>query len=494
MCRTQAHEDDELLSTIQTHFIRQSPSTIKTLYAWPEHLLPLILSSGEPTTHPPHHSYLPLTARIDDYPNLTVRSEWLPLWANPLRRRRRRLPSRTPPPHRTLKHLALLALLAVSLTTALLHIATCFSTRSHLAAAVTASDDDACRIPCAEDNAAATWTTRPLGSPSSTTFASPFEPAPAAATGPYPSRAHFTACGATFRRSDALAAAARRRGVGGVVAVFRQWLQAAFGIPARAGKPGKFFREVAGNSHLDARFAHRDGSPAAAAGAAAAAVPAGVPPGGELAVLLRAWTEFASEANSTTWIAHGTLLGWWWTGGALPWDDDVDVQTTLRDLDGLARRWNGTRRGGRDGGRYLFEVNPGYLRRYPEADNTIDARFVDTETGRFVDVTAVAEVPAAVSVAVGRGGEAATREKEDVGSARKDGDEDGTYLVTCKSPHVAMVRDLFPLRRTTFEGIDVYVPFDAEKILLSEYGMKSLTQTVIQGHVYDAAAKRWVRW
>lgn len=30
--------------------------------------------------------------------------------------------------------------------------------------------------------------------------------------------------------------------------------------------------------------------------------------------MLRAYFKFFSEASMETWLAHGTLLGWWWNG------------------------------------------------------------------------------------------------------------------------------------------------------------------------------------
>jgi len=36
-----------------------------------------------------------------------------------------------------------------------------------------------------------------------------------------------------------------------------------------------------------------------------------------------------------SWLAHGTLIGWYWGGGILPWDDDLDIQISVDDLDKL---------------------------------------------------------------------------------------------------------------------------------------------------------------
>ncbi|KAI9315036.1 LicD family-domain-containing protein, partial [Zopfochytrium polystomum] len=179
--------------------------------------------------------------------------------------------------------------------------------------------------------------------------------------------------------------------------------------------------------------------------------------------LLASFSRLADSTFSPWWIAHGTLLGWWWGGAVLPWDDDVDVQMTLSDLLLLASRRNGTVWEGR----YLFEVNPSVLVRYHERENTLDARFIDTVTGRMVDVTALA------GDGGGRGDE---REKEGGG-----GREAVPAVAACKSPHRYATREMFPLRRSVFEGVDVWVPYDARAVLVAEYGVASVGADRVQG-------------
>jgi hypothetical protein len=35
--------------------------------------------------------------------------------------------------------------------------------------------------------------------------------------------------------------------------------------------------------------------------------------------MIRAYLMTFNELGLETWIAHGTLLGWWWNGKILPW-------------------------------------------------------------------------------------------------------------------------------------------------------------------------------
>lgn len=73
----------------------------------------------------------------------------------------------------------------------------------------------------------------------------------------------------------------------------------------------------------------------------------------------------------------------------MPWDSDIDVQMTNTTVHFLASYYNMTihtyaKRG------YMLEVNPKYVDpSYTDRLNVIDARWIDVETGLFIDITAV---------------------------------------------------------------------------------------------------------
>ena len=48
--------------------------------------------------------------------------------------------------------------------------------------------------------------------------------------------------------------------------------------------------------------------------------------------LIRSYLTVFRERNIETWIAHGTLLGWWWNGKIMPWDWDLDTQVSAATL------------------------------------------------------------------------------------------------------------------------------------------------------------------
>jgi hypothetical protein len=68
----------------------------------------------------------------------------------------------------------------------------------------------------------------------------------------------------------------------------------------------------------------------------------------------------------------------------MPWDPDADFMIAEPDMFFLAAYYNMTTYD-----HYLFEINPHFLHRDQDDQlNVIDARWIDTVTGLYVDVTA----------------------------------------------------------------------------------------------------------
>lgn len=121
-------------------------------------------------------------------------------------------------------------------------------------------------------------------------------------------------------------------------------------------------------------------------------------------MLMQSYLFSMRDLGAETWIMHGTLMGWWWNRSVsqhetrelplgidcsqiMPWDSDVDVQISASTIHFLASYYNMTmhRFHGRN---YMMEINPNYVNG-SSADllNMIDGRFIDTETGLFIDMT-----------------------------------------------------------------------------------------------------------
>ncbi|PLB43597.1 hypothetical protein P170DRAFT_369031 [Aspergillus steynii IBT 23096] len=185
--------------------------------------------------------------------------------------------------------------------------------------------------------------------------------------------------------------------------------------------------------------------------------------------MIRAYLNFFDDNGLETWIAHGTLLGWWWNGKVMPWDWDIDTQVTDTTLLRLADRYNQTivrykpRR--RDPElSYLLDINPwARQRERGQGLNIIDARWIDMRTGLYIDITGLSHL-----------------------------DSNKPDMWQCKNNHKYQTDDIYPLRRTTFEGVSAKVPFQYKAVLIDEYNDKALTSTHFHNHTWRPNLEEWV--
>ena len=176
--------------------------------------------------------------------------------------------------------------------------------------------------------------------------------------------------------------------------------------------------------------------------------------------LIKSYLQTASDFQLETWLAHGTLMGWWWGQRIMPWDSDIDVQMSIDTMGHLARELNHTKhthtfdRG--DGSKaeksYLLDVNPNYVYSLGDRLNMIDARWIDLDTGMFVDITALAH-----------------RYK------------DRPAIWGCKNWHRYDEDDIWPLQDSDFEGVKAQVPKQVVKVLKDEYGAASTDNEHFKG-------------
>ncbi|CZT48888.1 related to mannosylphosphorylation protein MNN4 [Rhynchosporium secalis] len=190
--------------------------------------------------------------------------------------------------------------------------------------------------------------------------------------------------------------------------------------------------------------------------------------------LIRSYLSVFRERNIETWIAHGTLLGWWWNGKIMPWDWDLDTQVSGSTLAWLGQNMNMTMHNFTmsepDGTpmfrEYLLDVNPYSAERVRgDGQNVIDARWIDVRNGLFIDITGLSETnPSA---------------------------QPGVW--SCKNYHRYRTRDLYPLRETVYEGVPALVPYSFDRILTEEYSARALTKTKHEGHLWVPEQKEWIR-
>lgn len=222
----------------------------------------------------------------------------------------------------------------------------------------------------------------------------------------------------------------------------------------------KYFHESTFNQHYDGRFgasALKDEERRS-----------------HLTVLIQTWLSSMHDIGAETWLAHGTLLGWYWNRKIMPWDSDLDVQISEKSMAHLANYYNmtihhyklpGEEEEGRD---FLLEINPRWeIASTSDKTNRIDGRWIDTTSGLYIDITTL-------------------RHNE---TAQAEGIE-GAMM--CKDLHNYMYEDIFPLRETTFEGAAARVPFAYADILTEEYGSESLSNTEFHDHKFDPDVMEWL--
>ncbi|KAI0203029.1 LicD family-domain-containing protein [Astrocystis sublimbata] len=227
--------------------------------------------------------------------------------------------------------------------------------------------------------------------------------------------------------------------------------------------------------------------------------------------LIRSYLKTCNALGVETWLAHGSLLGWWWNGHVMPWDHDLDVQLSWQTMAFLGERYNRTMheylyetfdskdknegklhintaadsiaRGmgidlnskavdasvSRDGRmkrkKYFLDINP-YHGAMDKGDgsNIIDGRWIDTDNGLFIDLTVV-------------------RERDP---------EHSPGVWSCKNRHRYRTDELWPMRRTEFEDVEALIPYAFEKILVDEYKANSLVLENYHGHYWSSGLKQWV--
>lgn len=148
----------------------------------------------------------------------------------------------------------------------------------------------------------------------------------------------------------------------------------------------------------------------------------------------------------------------------LPWDWDIDTQISEGTLKYLATNLNHTRHTysaassslhNNDITRtYLLDVNPHWAERSRgDGFNIIDARWIDVQSGLYIDITALSEIHSDVL----RG------------------------MLSCKNLHRYDLKDLYPMRETMYEGVVAKVPYNYDLVLINEYREDALVTTEFEG-------------
>jgi hypothetical protein len=180
----------------------------------------------------------------------------------------------------------------------------------------------------------------------------------------------------------------------------------------------------------------------------------------ELTGALNALVLIAKRKHVKITLMYGALIGYYFGGRMLPWDDDIDVIVVgeedilaLASLDGWESK------------DFIFKVNPNFINKNTnDHRNRIDARMISKYNGVFIDVLFLWK-----------------SESGDTHFA-KDGNRYTNDM-------------LLPLNSAVFYGIDVYVPNKIRKCLTQKYGQRVLHQGVEgfkhKGRLWEFDGSEW---
>lgn len=150
-------------------------------------------------------------------------------------------------------------------------------------------------------------------------------------------------------------------------------------------------------------------------------------------------------------------------------DVDVDIQMFVRTMQDLGTRFNDTAYSfTNETGhvmKYYIDINPYFIyRAHSNGMNVIDGRFIDMQTGLYIDMTALSEADPIRH----------------------------PNIVSCKNNHKYLIDDLVPLRQTVFIGKPVYIPYEYEKVLQKEYSRRALTNGRFEHYVFSVELQKWI--
>ncbi|SCV00083.1 LAMI_0G02784g1_1 [Lachancea mirantina] len=183
-----------------------------------------------------------------------------------------------------------------------------------------------------------------------------------------------------------------------------------------------------------------------------------------LNALIRGWLEFSSQINISSWISQESLRGHMYTGSQLPWSTLHDVHMPIKDLHYLAEKFNQTlvvQSATIGYGRYFIDIHPFISSREKGSGaNVVDARFIDVDTGFFVNIKGL-----------GLDGEVDVILQE-----MKTNPEPNTMdknqrkmSVMARNGRHYQLSDLLPLRPSRFHGLPVHIPSRSLSLLQEEY-------------------------
>ncbi|KAI5958607.1 hypothetical protein KGF57_002452 [Candida theae] len=204
--------------------------------------------------------------------------------------------------------------------------------------------------------------------------------------------------------------------------------------------------------------------------------------------LSRNWFKFSEKYGIVSWIAHGPLLSWYWNGGTFPFDNDLDVQMPIEHLLKLGELYNQTIviEDPREGtGKFLIEVGTFVHNRHiSKRGNHIDARFIDIDTGIYIDITGLSTSGAKPTANYYLN----VNDDMDEGPVLKK----DAPVFNDRRVHFYNLDHLSPLKLTMLNGVPCYAPNSIIQRLKFEYPNRALTKVEYNGWYFINKLQSWI--
>lgn len=206
--------------------------------------------------------------------------------------------------------------------------------------------------------------------------------------------------------------------------------------------------------------------------------------------LMRTWLDFTKSENLTSWLAHSSLHAYLYSGSQFPWVASQNVQMPIQDLHKLAMFYNQTlviESPSEGYGRFFIDVQPFiFSRDHDESLDKVDARFIDIDTGLFIDILGVGFSSNALTntrimsqlrnernrnpdVLTPSDDESGSKPLEDQASYKNSRFNRANVIVSEKSGKSYLLSDISPLRISKYHGKQVNIPHRALTIAKDEF-------------------------
>ena len=211
----------------------------------------------------------------------------------------------------------------------------------------------------------------------------------------------------------------------------------------------------------------------------------------EIHHMMRSYAKFMRQAGYQYWVFSGNAISWYFNGNNMPWDDDIDVRMSAKEMDRMTITHNATLvlEDPEEGdGMYYFYVSP-WFGKETRLGNHIDARFIDVRRGLYIDITCLYE--------------ASMKSTEDILKQEHlfdfwgvEPDRRQDYLqqhtVLCDKNNNWFWEDHFRDQfRTLFEGTMVHMPYHYAEVLKYSYGEDVLRNPDFNGFRFFPEVGLW---